>query len=1077
MTPGTIVSGAGLLGPGAASLAAQVDHLAGPLTAGASLSRFPPDGTGAATLRWRREPVLLAELARDLGDEVLTVAVHEAGRSLGDVRFDPWSAAGTTLPVWWPARSPLTEPAAVVVTAGTADGSLPAEEVAGAVCLVLVEGSFGRLLYVLGAEKARLRRQARAVAAARVLDLAHGEALDRHGRDTALPRLATRLQGAGGELVLASAPEDDAHYRERLRLYRGLRLPTHRTLREHLNGPDGSSGPNTGPVAGLDPGRTAPLGRFTVLDRPAPFAVAVRLVAAGDPGLRDSFLGWLRRDRLVRPAAEGDADTAARLLPPEARVRLEQLRATLRAGFTFVDGAAADPAFAPSLAAALGRLAACRAALGVPDPWPLSAAQADTGSRYELGLGADLAVLPAADLDDLAARAAAFTPGPDTDPTAAALLAAAVPLASADDEEGRWLLRLCGLRTVHRTGAGTLHVSPVHSGGLVLEGAPVVQPGGWDDVALSAGAGDGVRLVLGERASGRIDLLALGGPGRAPVRLAVPAGAQLVGLPASSTRGLGLYSREDGTFSVVHAGSGETLLAPVDVGTRWTLVLGGHLVSAPGWDVPGDLVLYDTVSGDLAVHRIAGGALVPVRTLPGWRPGWTSLAVGTLQFDPTRDGAGERPVLLAYDAVTGSVEAVDLHRGEPAPVLSLPDWRPGLSGLVFTGAGRRRRGPGQPLVAFDRARGELAVYEAEVDGDAVRALRRLGGSTGWEGWTTVVGLPGALDLGTVAVVLTDPGTGRARWVDLTVPADPGAEDLSPGWRARPREQYRAHLLGAGDERAAELLRSGLDRAAGEWAAAGRPPWTVLAPAELPGLLAVLQPATGAAAAGLADAGMPHPGHPDALAAAPELPAELVGVLRLDPGLAADVAAGLAVDRLRGLLELLSDAGMAAGLLFLTGAGDAVVVTSLVPLPVAGLNLAERATAEFRWYAVPVVGDGGRVRERGAVTEFSPTGRGLTALVAVGTERGAAPAPFGLRVEPPPGAALSPDEYEFVMNVLLADVPAAVEVDTYPIRSRAVDVHGDGTGGAIPPRLARSFQLYRRPGARPAGRTATPGGQP
>ena len=46
----------------------------------------------------------------------------------------------------------------------------------------------GRMIYLLGAEKQRLRRQAREISAVRLLSLARDNALDRIGADLGVPR-------------------------------------------------------------------------------------------------------------------------------------------------------------------------------------------------------------------------------------------------------------------------------------------------------------------------------------------------------------------------------------------------------------------------------------------------------------------------------------------------------------------------------------------------------------------------------------------------------------------------------------------------------------------------------------------------------------------------------------------------------------------------------------------------------------------------------------------------------------------------------------------------------------------------
>src|SRR5436309_4166794 len=79
-----------------------------------------------------------------------------------------------------------------------------------------------------------------------------------------------------------------------------------------------------------------------------------------------------------------------------ARVRIETLRSNLRTFFA-VDSTIA---LAPMLALALERVGRCRAALDIHTQWLIfRGQQSNAGSRYELGLGADLRPLAADELN------------------------------------------------------------------------------------------------------------------------------------------------------------------------------------------------------------------------------------------------------------------------------------------------------------------------------------------------------------------------------------------------------------------------------------------------------------------------------------------------------------------------------------------------------------------------------------------------------------------------------------------------------------------------------------------------------
>jgi hypothetical protein len=464
-------------------------HLSGPLAAGAADARLAVDGAGrVAFTDASREPLLLVAPQAPLGPAGLLVRAtldpDGAATALPELGFAPWTEAGAFLPLDpLPRRTatagtaartlgPLTVSLAVAELA--ADGTetpLATAEVAARVEVRLLQGVLGRLVYLLGAEKQRLRRQARELAAMRLLPLARGDALDRLGADLAVPRFADQIRydAAKKEIVTetrtdaAGRPtrEPDDEYRRRLAIYRPFLLPTPRRLRELLNGPGADADPNRGLFEGLGLGA-----RFRLLEADNEFAVAVHLVAAGGDQFRTNFLAHARAAYLVWPAAGavGDAAHAQRYLSAAQDKRAEELRARLRQTFQFAGAAAV----APMLATALDRAGLCRAALGGAAPWPVLRAQDDAGgSRYELGLGVDVAPLPPADLDALADRLRDPARPPAGDEVEA-LLRSLTPRPAADDPEGRWLLEPCGLRTVHRLDAGRIYLSHLPTFGMAI---------------------------------------------------------------------------------------------------------------------------------------------------------------------------------------------------------------------------------------------------------------------------------------------------------------------------------------------------------------------------------------------------------------------------------------------------------------------------------------------------------------------------------------------------------------------------------------------------------------------------------
>src|SRR6185369_3001270 len=153
---------------------------------------------------------------------------------------------------------------------------LSAAQAADFLSFSVLEGNMGKLLCLLTSEKARIRREARRVAAMKLLTTARLDALDRIGADLGVPRfqdditydavkgevLTVILKDAAGNPTL----ESDAAYARRLGIYRPFQLSTRARVLEILNGPGSAGDPNSGLIAGL--GLTA---RFLVEDQNNPF--------------------------------------------------------------------------------------------------------------------------------------------------------------------------------------------------------------------------------------------------------------------------------------------------------------------------------------------------------------------------------------------------------------------------------------------------------------------------------------------------------------------------------------------------------------------------------------------------------------------------------------------------------------------------------------------------------------------------------------------------------------------------------------------------------------------------------------
>lgn len=474
----------------AAGHRAMAAHLTAPLAAGAVETRLAITPAARVVVDFAaREPVILAAVRSDVAfgqPHVLfpTLDPDGAATALSPLTFAEHTPAGTHLPLYLPpvtADSRRAQPFSLSLRLEIGGAPADAAGISDLLAIEMMQGVTGRLLVLLGHEGAVLRRQAAELAAMRGLAGARRNALDRHGADLGVPRLTDRLvfdadRGEIGAEAFPGGREDDARYRRRLSIYRPFVTPNRRSLLTRLNGvpPDGNSasdpgtgsetGPNTGPLAEL-----GVAGRFDLLEADNRFTIAARLVEAGAGGHRAVFLSHLLDVHLIRPLADGDAAHAARPMRDDARAAVEEMRALLRSGFDLPPGAA----FARGLAAALARAARLTLALGGPR-WSLTRALDPAGgSRFGLGLGAEIARPPAPALDGM--RAALLDPGrpADADPEIASLLRGLAddpPPDAGADPFGRWLLRAAGCATTHRTGEATLYVSHIFTDGLVISG-------------------------------------------------------------------------------------------------------------------------------------------------------------------------------------------------------------------------------------------------------------------------------------------------------------------------------------------------------------------------------------------------------------------------------------------------------------------------------------------------------------------------------------------------------------------------------------------------------------------------------
>jgi hypothetical protein len=485
-----------------------INHLAGPFTGGAIDRTLSISGTGHVEISFeaRFGIILAAPLAPlDRSGLKLTARLDGVNQDLPPLRFAPYTEAGAFLHLFQPpVVSPLSgisNPFGFTITLeAIAEDATPTPiapaDVAKTIDIRLLEGNLGRLLYLLGAEKQRIRSQSRELSAMRLLSRAHGDALDRYGADLAVPRFADRLRfdAAKKEIVTDTLmdangnpiAEPDAAYRRRLTLYRPFLIPNRKNVLGMLNGAGGDADPNSGLLGGL--GVKA---RFELHEEPNEFAVALRLISSPDDQARLNFISFIRTDYLIFPndAPVGNGNHEHRFVSSNKRTEIENLRRELRTQFAFGD----DMALAPMLAASLRTVGRVLHALGLQQQVTVKRAQStNDGSRYELGLGVDIAPLSPQQLDDLGAKAKDLARPKATDPqnpteideATESLIVSMHPKPSADDLDGNWLFERCGLRTVHRVDGNTLYLSHFPTFGLVIETS--VPPAGTSAIPMAA---------------------------------------------------------------------------------------------------------------------------------------------------------------------------------------------------------------------------------------------------------------------------------------------------------------------------------------------------------------------------------------------------------------------------------------------------------------------------------------------------------------------------------------------------------------------------------------------------------------
>ena len=440
-------------------------HLSGPFTGGAVETKLVIDTAGKARVDWQaRLPLLLVSPRKAVGAEALacTVRITQSSGEVVEpvvVRFAPYTEAGASVLAYRPSAASMeldfAKPFDVLLDPGV--GGEPAT-MRDRFELRVVEGNLSRLLYVIGSEKMRLRRQANELYAMRRLAEAQGDALDRLGAELGVPRFNARLAWDARlrTPTIVAQREADAPFRARLSIYRPFLRASRRAVDGVVNGP------GTGNNAGI-PSRVGVTHRLTIAEPDTELLAAVRLVSSPDDTPRTAFLDYARQAFLLQPGADVPA---ARLLPSGVRADENALRARLALNFEFP----ANAHIAPILARALDRVGQVPAGTG---RHASLARPAHPGRRRRKPLRAGPRCRRRGSTGGRTGHAGSQPCGgkcrqPTRRPKSARSSRRCSQESSTDDPLGRWLLAPCGLATVHPLDATKTYVSHLALHGLVI---------------------------------------------------------------------------------------------------------------------------------------------------------------------------------------------------------------------------------------------------------------------------------------------------------------------------------------------------------------------------------------------------------------------------------------------------------------------------------------------------------------------------------------------------------------------------------------------------------------------------------
>lgn len=277
--------------------------------------------------------------------------------------------------------------------------------------------------------------------------------------------------------------------------------------------------------------------------------------------------------------------------------------------------------------------------------------------------------------------------------------------------------------------------------------------------------------------------------------------------------------------------------------------------------------------------------------------------------------------------------------------------------------------------------------------------------------------------------------------------------------------YEAHFYPSEDAAVNVVLYSGLNASRADWVAAGHTGWTQLTTAQALTAwgTAITQAANAQSLQVFTAAGLPAVANPTSLInSIKNVPADMLATITLDPALSGQILAGqpAAIKALTSLVALFTQHSLASAVPLVTNTNQVLLLVSVLGLPQVGVNLSERRTSGFRWYAVPLGGNG-TVKAIGSGTTLQGTDAGAMALVCLGYVRQGLADPYEVKIDLPEGETITLKEYEFLMNTLEQLCPIGVEINTYSIRQNHVDLAGDGIAKPLKPSVFRTYRSFRR----------------